>query len=644
MSSKLRVIKDVLWFLAIIALVVGVFRLWYGLGATTNLTDQMPWGLWKIMNMVAGVALATSGFTVGFLVYVLKLEKFRPLVKPAILIAFLGYGSSCLALLFDIGLPQRFWHPFVMWNEHSFLFEVFWCVILYFTVTSIELSPTILKRLGAEKISHILHKIAFGVVILGITLSSLHHSSLGSLFLVSPLRLHALWYSAWLPLFFIISAMAGGMMFIIFVRIMYARLYDPDPIYGLGMNSGIKPNGSEVFAGPQMKPLSNLAIIASSILSIYLILKLIDLGRAGEFVLLYNGSWESLLFIFEMLIAVIVPIALIAVPGIRRSPSGLSTAAFMASFGLVLNRLDVGIFAYFHDAQVPYFPSLAEWGLSLGIVAAAALAFLFISEKFPIFDESWKRRMEKSDVFTYAFDRFSHVWNNVLMSGLQRVSLIIMITIPLTWVVFYPPYSNASSPNPNIKPAIGVDQLRETLLIDGNRDDVKTEFPHKDHQDRLGKEQSCQKCHHIAMPHDNATPCYRCHSNMLDETYIFDHYSHMNFVAEKEEINAMQPANHSCRFCHDASRPNTADNAKACVECHQQDMKIKEQDLGGLKLAHADSYRNAMHKNCIECHEQEEHRAAKKNLSHCSSCHSSLQPALIEFMDFAAKHDVKMGD
>jgi Ni/Fe-hydrogenase subunit HybB-like protein len=180
MTRRTRGVKDVLWALTVAGLVAAVFRLWFGLGATTNLTDRVPWGLWKILNMVAGVAISTSGFTVGFLVYVLRLERFRPLMKPAILVAFLGYGCSCTALLFDIGLPWRFWHPFIMWNEHSFLFEVFWCVTLYFTVTAIELAPTVFQKLRAEKAVAVLHHIAFGVVVVGISLSSLHHSSLGS--------------------------------------------------------------------------------------------------------------------------------------------------------------------------------------------------------------------------------------------------------------------------------------------------------------------------------------------------------------------------------------------------------------------------------------------------------------------------------
>jgi len=626
MDSRLRILKDFLWFFAFLALVAGIFRLWFGLGPTTNLSDQMPWGLWKIMNMIAGVALSTSGFTIGFLVYVLKLKQFKPLVKPAVLIAFLGYGSSCLALLFDIGLPHRFWHPIVMWNEHSFLFEVFWCVMLYFTVTAIELSPTILKRIGAEKFSHWLHRIAFGVVIIGITLSSLHHSSLGSLFLVTPLRLHTLWYSSLLPLFFIISAIGAGMMFLIFVRISYARFYDPEPIFGLRLNSGIKRNGSDVFVGPQFKSLQILAILAASVLGLYFLLKIGDLINRDAIGLLFNGSWESWLFIFELFIAAVLPIILVAVPNTRRSPSGLSAAAFLASLGLVLNRVDVGIFGYFQDAAEPYFPSLAEWGLSIGVVAAAILAFLFISEKVPIFDESWKGRLRKTDSFTYSFDKFSHVWNTILMSGLQRVTLIAVIAFPLAWILFYPPYKSTNQSEEIIRPSIGLDQTRTVLLINGDRRGVKTEFPHLDHQKRLGGEQSCNKCHHIYMPHDHATPCYRCHTNMLQEADIFDHFKHMELVAEKENIRAIQPANHSCNYCHDPGGPKSINNVKACTECHSKDMNIEKGSYCGLQLATASSYLEAMHQTCQECHRQEEVRLCKENLGHCSTCHESLTP------------------
>ena len=127
-SFALKRIKDVLWFLAAAGLLAAIARLATGLGASTNMTDALPWGLWKIVNMVAGAALATGGFIIAGAIYVFRLDRYRPLARLAVLIGFIGYGASLTALLFDLGLPHRFWHPLVMWNPRSFLFEVFWCV------------------------------------------------------------------------------------------------------------------------------------------------------------------------------------------------------------------------------------------------------------------------------------------------------------------------------------------------------------------------------------------------------------------------------------------------------------------------------------------------------------------------------------
>lgn len=585
--------------------------------------------------MIAGVALATSGFTIGFLVYVLRLKQFKPLVKPAVLVAFLGYGSSCLALLFDIGLPQRFWHPFIMWNEHSFLFEVFWCVSFYFMVTAIELSPTILKRLRAERLSAWLHRIAFGVVVVGISLSSLHHSSLGSLFLVTPLRLHPLWYSSSIPWFFIISAIGAGMMFIILVRITYAYFYDPEPIFGNQLESkmgegylpsDIRANAKNVTPGTQMKMLQRLAEIAASILAVYLALKVIELIRSGSMEALLAGTWESWLFAFELFIAAFLPILLVAIPRTRKSPYGLGAAALSASVGLALNRVDVGIFGYFRDAAVPYFPSPAEWALSLGVVAAAVLLFFAISENFSIFDESWKHTKESLGSFRYSFDRLSHVWNTVLTNSLQRSTIIAVFAVPLAWILLYPPYHQTSNPSYAIAPSIGLNATRSVLLIDGNRDGISTEFPHADHQKRLGGENSCGKCHHVTLPNDHATPCSRCHRNMIVPTSIFDHEKHMQYVVKSERLGGLHPANRSCNFCHTKDQPKSAANAKECTECHTKDMRVQEKLKGHLAMEYASSFQAAMHDKCIACHRSEEAKYPDKNLSRCSNCHKSLRP------------------
>lgn len=636
MVEKRRLLKDILWFLALSGGVAMVFRLWFGLGATTNMSDEVPWGLWKILNMVAGAALATSGFTVGFLYYVLKMEKFKPLVKPAVLVAFLGYGSSLYALLFDIGLPQRFYFPFFNWNENSFLFEVFWCVSTYFMVTFVELTPTILERTPFKKMGAFLHKISFGIVVFGITLSCLHHSSLGSLFLVTPQRLHPLWYSPLLPLFFIISAMGAGIMLLIFVKIVYARLYNPEPVFGpepaedstivCTSDGSKKSSDGPIPSGKEIPMLQSLATIAASLLALYFGLKIFDLSWHNKWGILLEGTWESWLFVFELVIAALIPIILVAVRRTRNSPKGLAAAAFFAVAGLALNRLDVGIFGYFRNAQQVYFPSLLEWTLSIGVLAAAALVFLFIVENFAVFDNDWAKRKRAAELFSASFDSMSRVWNTVLRNGLHRVTLIAIFTIPLAFIFLYPPYSRAYREEITVQPAIGLDSLRDTLRVDGDRCGLLVDFPHVDHQHRLGEKASCVKCHHISLPGDHSTPCNRCHQRMESATRIFDHEKHCEAVARKEHLSGLNPANHSCVFCHTPGQPQDAYHVKSCLDCHKDDMGWTEKRNNSDNLEYAGCYRAAMHDNCIPCHRREEQTSNHPGLGECYTCHQSLKP------------------
>jgi Ni/Fe-hydrogenase subunit HybB-like protein len=632
MSNRARGLKDLLWALALAGLVAGVLRLWFGLGATTSLSDAVPWGLWKVLNMVAGVAVSTSGFTVGFLVYVLRIERFRPLMKPAILVAFLGYGCSCLALLFDIGLPHRFWHPLVMWNHHSFLFEVFWCVTLYFTVTAVELAPVIFERLRAERTVRFLHKVAFGVVVAGISLSSLHHSSLGSLFLVTPQRLHALWYTPLLPLLFIVSAIGTGLMFVVLVRILYARWYDRDSVFGpaapareLIKLSDVEPRDHpEPARGPDMPMLSRVAAIAGGVLGLYLVLQIVNLVVTGAWRALVAGTWESWLFALELLISAVLPVLLVALPRTRRSPYGLGIAAFSATAGLALNRLNVGIFGYFRDAGAVYFPSLAEWALSIGVVAAAGLAFLFVVENFAVFGDRREDRRVSPGMFRASFDSLSRVSKAALSGGVERTTLIAVLVVPLAWAAMYPPYAHPA--DPLVRPASGLDVLRTTLRIDGDQRGVWTEFPHADHQERLGGEEACRTCHHMALPEDQSTPCSRCHQQMVRPTLIFDHAYHRTAVAERELLGGLYPANHACAECHTAGDAKTAASAKHCLECHEKDTQWAREYDHTAVLTRAVSYLDAMHENCIPCHEEEGAIQGRDTLGDCATCHPSLKP------------------
>ncbi|MBZ0265392.1 polysulfide reductase NrfD [bacterium] len=638
--DRTRRIKDILWLLTFFGIVAMVFRFYYGLGATTNLTDNLPWGVWKILNMVAGAALATSGFTVGFMVYVLKLEKYRPLLKPVVLVAFLGYGSSLFALLFDIGLPYRFWHPFVMWNEHSFLFEVFWCVSFYFLVTFLELTPTVLERFGLKKVQHFLHKLSPGIVIFGITLSSMHHTSLGSLFLVTPQRLHPLWYSPRIPLLFILSAIGGGLLMFIAIKMFYDYLQcSRKPGYTCSSVNGNPIKKSDSDQKEDFLRLRGLATIAAWVLGIYLCIKIIDLFWTGAFSSLFSWTWESFLYLSELLFATMLPIFLLIHPRTRKTQSGLAVAAVSGAFGLALNRLNVGIFGYFRDAGAIYFPSLAEWAISLGVISMAGLAFFFLAENFSIFDERWKTRHSQPLQLSIGFDKLSMVWKSVLLSGVDRVSLMAIFIIPIAWWTMYPPFQPDSSLP--IHPPKALDAERHVLLIDGNQDGVATTFAHFEHQERLGGKESCVKCHHLTVPGDHATPCSRCHIYMSEETNIFDHTYHLKAVAKAEELTGIHPENNSCNSCHAPDVARSGTTAKNCLQCHDEDMHPVDAPEERLALMTATGYMHAMHKNCINCHREKAEEVQNNELGDCITCHRK-QPGSIKFPTLLAKNHLHL--
>ncbi len=366
--KRLMILKSVLIVIAIFGLIACIGRFAFGLGAATAVSDQIPWGQWKVLNMVAGAALGTCGFVTALIVVVLRFERFEPLLRPATLIAFLGYGSSCFALLLDIGLPWRIYHPFIFPNIHSFLFEVSVCVTFYFTVTAIEMIPIVTERGILHKFHNLGHKIhhyVVPIVIIGITLSSMHHTSLGALFVPSPERLHPIWYSPWLNWIFIISAMGAGMMTLVWVCLTVAGLYNRKA---------------------DLRLLQAAAFISVFFLCFYGAIKAVDLSARHVWPIIFSGQWEGAVFILESLLLVVVPVAVMISPA-RRTSAGLLVASVSAIIGLVMNRLNVGIVGFFRSAGATYFPSIGELFIGLGVMAGAALLFFVIVENYEIYDK-----------------------------------------------------------------------------------------------------------------------------------------------------------------------------------------------------------------------------------------------------------------
>lgn len=353
----------ILTAIAIATLPAFIIRFLGGLGAISNLSDGRPWGLWISFDLYCGVALAAGGFTLAAAVYIFQLEKYHPVVRPAILTAFLGYQLVILALLVDLGQPWYIWHALIYWNWHSPLFEVAICVMTYTFVLALEFSPTIFERLNWNVPLRIIRAIQIPLVIAGVCLSTLHQSSLGSMLLLMPENLNPLWYSPILPLLFLISAIAVGPAMVIFESTLSSRAFG-------------HRIGQDIMAG--------LGRVIPYILGLYLLLKLVDLTSRGNIGLIFSAYPINLLWWAEIIIGVIIPIILFSMPRVRQSTNKLFWSSVCVIFGLVLNRFNVSMLALAPRPGTIYFPSLMEFAISIGLVADALLVIMLAHRLLPI--------------------------------------------------------------------------------------------------------------------------------------------------------------------------------------------------------------------------------------------------------------------
>lgn len=593
--NRVQNTKLILWLITGFAAAVGVTRFIFGLGVTTNLSDATPWGLWIGFDVMAGVALAGGGFVMTAIFYIMKREEFQPLVKPAVLTAFLGYLAVIFGLMFDLGLPWNIWHMMIYWNPHSPLFEVGWCVMLYTTVLLLEFSPVPLESTSKyAKIRSFLMRFRFVFVLLGIMLSTLHQSSLGSLFLVMPFKLHPLWYSNIIPIQFFISAIALGLMMVAFESLFSHWLYNRKPETNL---------------------VAKLGKAAVWILLIYFGTRMADILVAGKAGLIFDGSWESGLFMAELLIAVIIPVIIFAVPRFRHNNRLQWVGSFAVVFGMIFNRINVGGLTMLGVTGDTYVPSWMEIAISLGVVSAAALAFLFVVERFHI----WKITPKNPQSLTHtppAFDYSSQVWlGTPRVAELFKYSLAFVLSFAI---------GMALMPNNQIKGA-GIENVtvrppngKDTLHVNGNQDNFNVEFPHKEHVKRIG-EDNCVDCHHLDLPRGENNSCWECHTSMYKPVDFFKHDWHAQDNNGKIK----------CNDCHTAGQPRNAESSKKCTECHPKyEFKAPiKTDLGNYYTL---SYTDAMHKLCVSCHKVKSTELADKpRLADCATCHETEFPEKI---------------
>jgi Ni/Fe-hydrogenase subunit HybB-like protein len=581
--------KLVLWLITGLAAAVALNRFVFGLGATTNLNDATPWGLWIGVDVMGGVALAGGGFVITAIFYIMRREEFHPLVKPAVLTAFLGYVAVILGLMVDLGLPWNIWHMIIYWNPHSPLFEVGWCVMLYTTVLLLEFSPVPLEKFSKyAKIRNFLMKFRFVFVLVGIMLSTLHQSSLGSLFLIMPFKLFPLWYSNILPIQFFISAVALGLMMVAFESLVSHWLYR---------------------RAPETKLVAKLGKAVVWVLGIYFIVKMTDLAITDKIGLIFAGTWESYLFAAEILISTLIPMLIFAIPKLRQKNGYQWIGSFLVVFGMVFNRINVGGLTMLGATGDSYFPSWMEITVTLGVISVAALVFLFVIEHFHVWEIQPKDPQSLPET-PPSFDYSSRVWLGTPdIASLTKFSLAFIISFAI---------GMALMPEQKIL-GKGIDIVkvsrasgRDTLFINGNRDNYFVAFPHKDHIKRIG-ENNCNKCHHLTLPGYQENSCWECHTSMYKPTAFFRHDEHT--------LNSN--AHIKCDDCHTAGMNRTAETAKNCIDCHPQYNFSKFQNVSDKKF-YALSYTDVMHKLCVSCHViKATELKDKPNLAQCSICHKT---------------------
>ena len=339
-------------------------RYYYGLGASTNLSDQFPWGVWIGFDILCGVGLAAGGFTLVAIVHIFNIERYKGILRPTILTAFLGYLLVIGALMFDLGRPYNVWHPLVMWNPHSVMFEVAWCVMLYTTVLALEFAPAVCEKFGWHIARKWLRTISVPIVIVGVILSTLHQSSLGSLYLIVPSKLYPLWYSPFLPVFFFVSAICVGMAMTIFESWHSSRAFGRELHHSL------------------MAQMGRILAVATAV---YLVLRFVDMRHRGVMDLLWVPKSETYFFWLETGLF-FAGMLMLSQRAVRQRPAALYASALLVIFGFIANRLNISITGMEAASGVRYIPKWSEIIITLAIVALGFAIFRAAVKYLPVFE------------------------------------------------------------------------------------------------------------------------------------------------------------------------------------------------------------------------------------------------------------------
>ncbi len=543
-----------------------VRRFALGLGASTNLSDAFPWGLWIGFDMLVGVATSAGSFAIAFAVYILRQKRYAEIARGAVLTAFLGYSLAVIALLIDLGRPWNIWHPVFYPNPRSVMFEVAWCVMLYTTVLAVELAPEILGALGLRALGEKLHRAMPFFAGLGLLLSTLHQSSLGGLFLIVPGKLHPYWSTPMLPVLFFASAVCCG----------FAMVIVENSLSHFGFQSRLETK--------------ELMMLAKGLLVVLIVRAALQCGD-----LLYRGvSWsgseyERNLLILEIFIGTALPFLLLAFRGFR--VDRVLAAGILTVGGVMLNRLNVSITGLESFQGHSYVPSWEEIAVTVALIAAGVTVFRFSAlwlgllqkeegPQHPLWDRASLAAIAAAGIAAIliatdpgevraeripadedaAVDTGARVGRNVVISD--------------SWSVIFP-HSTHSSACGTCHPAL------YSML--GDRRDTST-----------GHATSrCGTCHNGSAAFSMTKACGLCHRIAVDSTIVFPQ---------------MQQSPGAVRFPHQRH----IDASDSCLVCHEGLSDKPWREAMTMK-----SMREG--KSCGACH----NGRVSFGLNRCANCHGT---------------------
>ena len=351
-----------------------VIRFMHGIGAVTNLTQEVPWGLWIGFDVVTGVAFAGGAYVLTFIVYILNIKKYHSIVRITVLNGFLAYVFYAGALLLDLGRPWNVINPIIgnSFGTSSVLFLVAWHFLLYMLAELIEFSPAVAEWLGAKRAQKILSGMTIAAVIFGITLSTLHQSGLGALYLMAKDKIHPLWYSEFIPILFLVSSVFAGLSMVIFEGSISQKVFFKQ----------INEKNHKAHNGI----IHSLSGICAGAMFAYLFLQLLVFihAKRWEYLNTTMGYW----FLVEMIGFVFIPMLLFFYSYRRNNIFIIKIAAILTMIGVILNRLNVTVIGFRWDALSHYYPTWMEYVVTLAVIFTEIWIFRWVILRMPVLRES----------------------------------------------------------------------------------------------------------------------------------------------------------------------------------------------------------------------------------------------------------------